>query len=110
MSDHLVESYDKQLELINSNLVKMGGLVEQQVKDSLKALDEKDTEFAEEILKKDDKIDNLEKDIYALAYKIIAMRQPMANDLRTVVSALSIANDLERKVIMQRMLQNVLLM
>ena len=48
------------------------------------------------ILKKDDKIDNLEKDIYALAYKIIAMRQPMANDLRTVVSALSIANDLER--------------
>ena len=34
MSDHLVESYDKQLELINSNLVKMGGLVEQQVKDS----------------------------------------------------------------------------
>ena len=51
MSDHLVESYDKQLELINSNLVKMGGLVEQQVKDSLKALDEKDTEFAEEILK-----------------------------------------------------------
>ena len=49
MSDHLVESYDKQLELINSNLVKMGGLVEQQVKDSLKALDEKDTEFAEEL-------------------------------------------------------------
>ena len=96
MSDHLVESYDKQLELINSNLVKMGGLVEQQVKDSLKALDDKDTEFAEEILKKDDKIDNLEKEIYALAYKIIAMRQPMANDLRTVVSALSIANDLER--------------
>ena len=40
MSDHLVESYDKQLELINSNLVKMGGLVEQQVKDSLKALDD----------------------------------------------------------------------
>ena len=96
MSDHLVESYDKQLELINSNLVKMGGLVEQQVKDSLKALDDKDTEFAEEILKKDDKIDNLEKEIYALAYKIIALRQPMANDLRTVVSALSIANDLER--------------
>ena len=56
MSDHLVESYDKQLELINSNLVKMGGLVEQQVKDSLKALDDKDTEFAEEILKQDDKI------------------------------------------------------
>ena len=60
MSDHLVESYDKQLELINSNLVKMGGLVEQQVKDSLQALDNKDTEFAEEILKKDDKIDDLE--------------------------------------------------
>ena len=40
--------------------------------------------------------DDLEKEIDALAYKIIAMRQPMANDLRTVVSALSIANDLER--------------
>ena len=61
MSDHLVESYDKQLELINSNLVKMGGLVEQQVKDSLKALDDKDTEFAEEILKKDDKLYGISK-------------------------------------------------
>tara|TARA_X000000368_G_scaffold51999_1_gene37079 strand:- start:998 stop:1702 length:705 start_codon:yes stop_codon:yes gene_type:complete len=96
MSEHLVGSYDEQLELINSNLVKMGGLVEQQVKDSLLALDNKDTEFAEKILENDNKIDDLEKEIDALAYKIIAMRQPMANDLRTVVSALSIANDLER--------------
>ncbi|MBL6848065.1 MAG: phosphate signaling complex protein PhoU [Alphaproteobacteria bacterium] len=96
MSEHIVKSYDEQLELINSNLIIMGGLVESQIKNSIKALEDKDTSFAEEIISDDNKIDELEKDINELAYKIIAMRQPLANDLRTVISALSIANDLER--------------
>ena len=61
---------------------------------SLKALDDKDTEFAEEILKKDDKIDNLEKEIYALAYKIINCNLWLM--ICVPLYLLSIANDLER--------------
>jgi phosphate transport system protein len=95
MSEHIVSSYDEQLDLINSTLIKMGGLVETQLHNSLVALGDKDTAFAEEILRDDNKIDALEKEIDALTYKVIAMRQPLANDL-TVLSALSIANDLER--------------
>ena len=74
----------------------MGGLVEDQLKNSLQALSNKDTSFAEQIIFDDHKINALEKEIDALTYKIIAMRQPLANDLRVVLSALSIANDLER--------------
>ena len=74
----------------------MGGLVETQLHNSLVALGDKETAFAEEIIRDDNKIDALEKEIDALTYKVIAMRQPLANDLRTVLSALSIANDLER--------------
>ena len=96
MSEHIVSSYDEQLDLINSTLIKMGGLVESQLHNSLVALGDKDTAFAEEIIRDDNKIDALEKEIDALTYKVIAMRQPLANDLRTVLSALSIANDLER--------------
>jgi phosphate transport system protein len=96
MSEHIVKSYDEQLESINSNLIVMGGLVENQIKNSIKALEDKDTAFAEQIIQDDNKINAIEKEINALAYKIIAMRQPLANDLRTVISALSIANDLER--------------
>ena len=101
MSDHLVESYDKQLELINSNLVKMGGLVEQQVKDSLKALDDKDTEFADEILKKDDKIDNLEKEIYANVAKRVA-------NVKVSMPSQSISKIVQMGDDVQNMIKNVL--
>ena len=45
MSEHIVKSYDEQLELINSNLIIMGGLVESQIKNSIKALEDKDGEY-----------------------------------------------------------------
>ena len=96
MKDHIVSAYDAQLELVNSNLIKMGGLVEDQLRNSLQSLSNKDTSFAEQIIFDDHKINALEKEIDALTYKIIAMRQPLANDLRVVLSALSISNDLER--------------
>ena len=85
MKDHIVSAYDAQLELVNSNLIKMGGLVEDQLRNSLQSLSNKDTSFAEQIIFDDHKINALEKEIDALTYKIIAMRQPLANDLRVVL-------------------------
>ena len=96
MSDHIVSAYDDQLNLINTNLIKLGGLVESQLKNAIKSLSDKDTSLADQVINDDNKIDDLEKEIHELIYKVIAMRQPIAIDLRTVLSAVTIAKDLER--------------
>ncbi|MDC0032108.1 phosphate signaling complex protein PhoU [Pelagibacteraceae bacterium] len=96
MSDHIVSAYDDQLNLINTNLIKLGGLVESQLKNAIKSLSDKDTSLADQVVNDDNKIDDLEKEIHELIYKVIAMRQPIAIDLRTVLSAVTIAKDLER--------------
>ena len=96
MSDHIVSAYDDQLNLINTNLIKLGGLVESQLKNAIKSLSDKDTSLADQVVNDDNKIDDLEKEIHELIYKVIAMRQPIAIDLRTVLSAFTIAKDLER--------------
>ena len=77
-------------------IAEMGGLAEQQIADAVDALDQRDPDLAQRIIADDAKIDALQREIEEKAILTIARRQPMAVDLREIVGALHIANDLER--------------
>ena len=95
-TDHIVSSYDDELHQLNDYIIRMGGLVEQQLAAAVEALVRRDTEKAQEVVAGDAAIDTLEQELEDNAVRVIALRQPMANDLRVVVSALKISADLER--------------
>ena len=95
-SEHIVKSFDEQLEQLRADIVRMGGLAEAQLAGAMEALSKSDTELAEKIIASDEAIDRLENNVDEVAVRLLALRQPMAVDLRQVVSALKIASDLER--------------
>ena len=96
MSEHIVKSYDEQLNILKNTIAKMGSLAEKQVKDATEAAMKQDQEFADKIVGKDDRIDDLEKNIEEQVVNLLTMRQPLAIDLRETVSAMKISSDLER--------------
>ena len=96
MSEHIVKSYDEQLNILKNTIAKMGSLAEKQVKDATEAAIKQDQEFADKIVGKDDRIDDLEKNIEEQVVNLLTMRQPLAIDLRETVSAMKISSDLER--------------
>lgn len=85
-----------ELEQLKEELLKMGRLLEQQVHNSVKALVEKDVDLAKEVIEKDNIIDEMELDIEKKCLSIIALKQPMAGDLRLIGTALKIIVDMER--------------
>ncbi len=95
-SDHIVKSYDDELKQLNTLISRMGGLAETQFDGAVQAVLRRDKELAEHIRTGDTEIDELEHEIDAFAVRLLALRQPMAVDLRYIVSALKIAADLER--------------
>ena len=96
MSEHIVKSYDEQLNILKNTIAKMGSLAEKQIKDATEAAIKQDQEFADKIVGKDDRIDDLEKNIEEQVVNLLTMRQPLAIDLRETVSAMKISSDLER--------------
>lgn len=96
MNEHIVKSFDEQLSILKNTILKMGSLAERQIKDATEAVIKHDQEFADEIVGKDDRIDDLEKDIEQQVVNLLTMRQPLAIDLRETVSAMKISSDLER--------------
>lgn len=95
-SKHIVRAYDNELQQLNELIGRMGGLAEAQIDDAIRAVFEHDIELAKQVARSDAKVDELEAEINALALKLLALRQPMAIDLRYILSALRIASDLER--------------
>lgn len=95
-SDHIVKSFDDELKQLESTLVQMAGLVESNLNDSLSALARRDNVLAQAVMAADRRIDELNADIDARVVRLLALRQPMAGDLRMTVAALRIASDLER--------------
>ena len=93
---HTVRSFDEDLADLSGKIVAMGGLVERQLSAAVDALVKRDSEAAERVITDDDRIDDLEEHIDELAIRVLAMRQPLAVDLRVVAMALKITNDLER--------------
>lgn len=95
-SKHIVRAYDEELRQLNELIGRMGGLAEAQIDNAIRAVAERDEELASEVAKGDVRVDRMEADINALALRLLALRQPMAIDLRYILSALRIASDLER--------------
>jgi len=94
--EHTVKSYESELTQLDQKVSQMGGLVEQLLGNAFAALERRDPRLASEAIASDRAIDQLQKDIEELAISMIARRQPMAQDLRTIVSTLKVAGDLER--------------
>ena len=95
-AEHIVKSYDDELRHLNNTIIKMGGLTEAQVDAAVQALVNRDSALAYRIIEDDDKIDVLNLEVDKQAMQLLALRQPMAHDLRNVVAALKISSDLER--------------
>ena len=94
--EHIVKSFDEELKRLRQAIAQMGGLVEAQLQKAVDALVRRDSMAATQVIADDKKIDELEEQVSNLVIRLLALRQPMANDLRHIVSALKISSDLER--------------
>ena len=93
---HIVKSYEEQLQLLKDTIVKMGTGVEKQLENTIQSLVKKDISLAEKSIKDDELTDKYEINIEEQVVNLIALRQPMAIDLRETVVALKVSSDLER--------------
>lgn len=93
---HIASAFDRDLEAVQAQVMKMGGLVEVSIRDGAKALKTRDLELAEKVRGDDKAIDALEERINMDCARLIALRQPIASDLRTVLTVMKIAANLER--------------
>jgi phosphate transport system protein len=96
MNEHIVKSYEDELALLDKKIAHMGGLAEHNLGKSFDALEKRDPAMAEAVINSDVQIDTLQREIEDQVISMIARRQPMANDLRHILSALRITSDLER--------------
>jgi phosphate transport system protein len=96
MPDHTVKAFTEQLESLSASVAQMGGLAEAQLSSAIEAIARRDTARAEEAVGGDKRIDELQQDIEARALKLLALRQPMAVDLRETLGAIKTASELER--------------
>ncbi|MFO7297605.1 MAG: phosphate signaling complex protein PhoU [Pseudomonadota bacterium] len=96
MREHIVRSYQEELELLDRRVAQMGGLVENALGQAFEALEKRDPRLAEAVIESDKAIDRLEKEVDDQVVTMIALRQPLADDLRQVIAALRITSDLER--------------
>lgn len=93
---HIVKSYEQELGQLRSMMSQMGGIVENQVALALSAIADRNEEAADAAARQDPDVDELERDVESLAIRLLALRSPMASDLREIVAALKITGDLER--------------
>ncbi len=95
-SNHIVTSFDQELGQAETLFLEMGGLVESQIAEAAEALVRRDVEQAEKVRTRDSEVDALETRIDELAVRLLALRQPVADDLRMIVSTLKVSANLER--------------
>ena len=95
-SDHIVKSFDEDLKRLNNVIAEMGGLAEAQLTRAVESLVRRNTELATQVVQDDKRIDALEAEVAQMTVRMLALRQPMAQDLREVVAAIKIASDVER--------------
>ena len=93
---HTVQSFDDELTQLRSLITEMGGLAEAQMHKALTIIESHDHNIAKKVIMDDKKIDSLEMEIHNFVIHLIARRQPMASDLREIISAIKISTDLER--------------
>jgi phosphate transport system protein len=94
--EHVVKSFDTELNKLRHMMTQMGGIVESQVALAAEAIMHRDAAAATRAVEEDPKVDALEREIEAFVIRLLALRQPVASDLRHIVSALKITGDIER--------------
>ncbi|MAK10755.1 MAG: phosphate signaling complex protein PhoU, partial [Rhizobiales bacterium TMED83] len=95
-SGHIVASFDDDLAELNKMLARLGGLAEKQFADAIDALERRDIQNIDEIIARDAELDEMEFDLNERGIEIIALRAPVAQDLRRVIVTLKVASVLER--------------
>ncbi len=96
MAEHTVKAFDEDITRLRGLIAEMGGLAELAIQQSLEAIVTGDEELAREVVERDVKLDALEAEVDALAVRVLALRAPMADDLREIIAALKIAGVVER--------------
>ncbi|AVM74147.1 phosphate signaling complex protein PhoU [Magnetospirillum gryphiswaldense] len=96
MSDHTVKSYDEELAHLTNIIARMGGMAEAQFASALQALSKRDSDLAARVVAGDTRVDELEHEVQQFTVRLLALRQPVASDLRHIVAALKIGSELER--------------
>ncbi len=95
-AEHIVTSYNEELLALAQAIAEMGGQVEVAIENGTRALLKLDRELADVTIIADQRIDDMQRKIDEMAVSMIARRQPMASDLRSIITAIHVANDLER--------------
>ncbi|MDZ4364935.1 phosphate signaling complex protein PhoU [Brevundimonas sp.] len=96
MNQHTVKAYGDELNQITAEVARLGGLAEAQVSDAIDSVARRDVALARAVVDRDLKLDALQRDIERKAIRLIALRQPVASDLRRTLGAMKMASDLER--------------
>jgi len=94
--EHTVKSYDEELNRLQHGIAEMGSLAEGELQNAVQALVRRNADLGHQIVLDDARIDELEQQATAQVVRLLALRQPMASDLREIVAALKISSDLER--------------
>ena len=94
--EHTVKAFDEDITRLRGLITEMGGLAEVAIQESLDAMVRGDEELGAKVVERDKKLDALEMEVDKLAVRVIALRAPMADDLREVIAALKIAGVVER--------------
>ena len=90
------QNYEKSLLELQENILKMGGLVERAIANSVDSLSKQDVALAEDVIARDDEIDEMTSHVEEYCIRLIATQQPLAKDLRRIITAIKISTDLER--------------
>jgi len=93
---HIVKAFSEELEQLSADVAAMGGLAESLVSDALEAAATRDGDLAADVVTRDAQVDAMQRDIEKKIIRLLALRQPMAHDLRVCIAALKIVSDLER--------------
>ncbi len=93
---HIDRHFEGELQELRHQLLEMGGLVEQQIADAMRALVERDDAFARQVIERDRTVNRMEVQIDEICLRLLALHQPAARDLRLITTALKITTDLER--------------
>ncbi|MCL6251182.1 phosphate signaling complex protein PhoU [Altererythrobacter sp. KTW20L] len=96
MAEHTVKAFDEDITRLRGLIAELGGLAELAIQQAMEAIVTGDEELAREVVERDKKLDALEAEVDAMAIRVLALRAPMADDLREIIAALKIAGVVER--------------
>jgi len=96
MQQHIVSAFTDELDQLSANLLRMGGMAEAMIRDACKAVVKGDMALAKTVIKRDAELDKLESECERDVVRILALRQPMASDLRMVIGGIKLAGTIER--------------